>query len=178
VSAADTLLAFATPLPFLESGCAAAVAPAIDRWRDGDIAPAADLLCAAYPPEIASLFTPHGRAAEWRTYITVLVKLAPCGVFRREWSRVIRDGDALLGAALMTLVAPGTAHLAQLAVRPDVQRQGLATRLVREAAAAARAAGCLELTLLVARGNEPARRLYASLGFTQRNPARMGTGAL
>lgn len=181
---ADALLVFAMPLETrgeapavdapagVESGCAA---PVIDRWRDGDIARVAELLCAAYPPQLASLFTSYGSAAEWRTYVTVLVKLSPCGAFQREWSRVVRDGDAVLGAALLTFVAPATAHLAQLAVRPDVQRRGLATRLVLEAAAAARATGCRELTLLVARENEPARRLYESLGITLRHHVRTGT---
>jgi len=169
MTAADRLLVFAAPLPLPEPGHTAAAGPAIDRWRDGDIGRATALLSAAYPPAIAALFTPRGSAAEWRTYVTVLVRLGPCGIFQHEWSRVIRDdAGELLGVALVTRVAPGTAHLAQLAVRPDVQRGGLATRLVCDAAAAAHAAGCRELTLLVARGNEPARRLYESLGFTAR----------
>jgi ribosomal protein S18 acetylase RimI-like enzyme len=144
----------------------AAADRAIDAWRDGDAARAAVLLRDAYPPEIGRLFAPHGTATEWRLYVTALVMLGPCGAFDPRLSRVIREGDALVAAALVTIPAPGIAHLAQLAVRPDVRRRGLAARLVRDVVAAATEDGRPELTLQMATTNLPARRLYESLGFT------------
>lgn len=166
MSPADALVELASPLDRVAEAGPVLMGAPTDAWTDGDMAPAAALLRAAYPQDLGSLFATRGTAAEWRAYVALLVTLGPCGVFQREWSRVIRDGGGLLGVALMTWMAPRTAHLAQLAVRPDAQRRGLARRLVQESAAAARAAGCRELTLLVARRNEPARRLYESLGFT------------
>lgn len=141
----------------------------VDHWREGDIARAAELLHASYPLEIGRHFAPRGTPAEWLRYVTALATQGPCGVFHPQSTRVVRDRDAMRGLALMTRVAPATAHLAQLAVRPDSRRWGLATRLVQEAAALSHAAGCRELTLLVAAANESARRLYESLGFIEKS---------
>jgi ribosomal protein S18 acetylase RimI-like enzyme len=137
----------------------------LDGWRDGDVERAAALLHAAYPPDAARDFAPGGRLDEWRRYVATLLDEAPYGVVDRTLTRVVRDGDALRGLALVTFMPPSTAHLAQLAIRPDCQRQGLATRLVREVQALADANGRQELTLLVADSNRPARCLYESLGF-------------
>lgn len=138
-----------------------------DPWRDGDIELATSLLHGAYPRDIGRHFAPNGTRAEWLRYVTVLVTQGPCGMFSQTLTRVAREGAAMRGLAMMTLASPTIAHLAQLAVRTDARRQGLATALVRDAAANAAAAGCDRLTLLVASSNAPARRLYASLGFTE-----------
>jgi ribosomal protein S18 acetylase RimI-like enzyme len=139
--------------------------PAADAWRPDDLPRAAVLLHASYTHDIGRYFAPHGSAVEWLRYVTALVTDSPCGTFTPGLTRVVRDGAVLRALALVTLVAPATAHLAQLAVRPDARRHGVATLLVEDVSAAAAAAGCTELTLLVADTNTPARRLYESLGF-------------
>ena len=54
-------------------------------------------------------------------------------------------------------------HLVQIQIVPDLQSQGIATRLIEQLIAEARAAGA-RLRLNVLRAN-PARRLYERLGF-------------
>jgi ribosomal protein S18 acetylase RimI-like enzyme len=138
-----------------------------DPWRPEDLPGAAALLHASYTHEIGRHFAPHGTAIEWLRYVTALVTEHPCGAFSPELTRVIRDAGALRALALVTRVSPGTAHLAQLVVRADARRQGVATRLLNDVSEAAAAAGCTELTLLVAEVNAPARKLYESLGFAE-----------
>jgi ribosomal protein S18 acetylase RimI-like enzyme len=134
-------------------------------WRDGDAAAMAALLQASYSDDAGRHFAPDGN---WHRYVTGLVEQAGCGVFDHSLTRLVRDEGGLSGAALMTCVAPATAHLAQLAVRPEARGRGLAWRLVREAAARAAGAGKTELTLLVGEQNRVARHLYAAMGFTTR----------
>jgi ribosomal protein S18 acetylase RimI-like enzyme len=134
-------------------------------WRDGDIQQVAALLDASYEAEAGRHFAPTGN---WEKYTTGLVEQAGCGVFDTTLTRVVRGDAGLRGGVLVTNVGPTTAHIAQIAVHPDWRGRGLASRLLCEAANRSAAAGKTELTLLVGEQNEPARRLYASLGFTQK----------
>jgi ribosomal protein S18 acetylase RimI-like enzyme len=138
-----------------------------DAWTPEDLPRAAVLLHASYTHDIGRHFAPHGTALEWLRYVTALVTDSPCGAFSPDLTRVLRDDAGLRALALVTRVSPQTAHLAQLAVRADARRHGLATLLVNDVSAAAAAAGCTELTLLVAAENVPARRLYDALGFAE-----------
>jgi ribosomal protein S18 acetylase RimI-like enzyme len=138
-----------------------------DGWRHGDIARAAALLEAAYSPDAARYFAPNGTLDEWHRYVATMVNQAPCGVLDASLTRVVRDGDRLQALALVTFMSPSTAHLAQLAISPEWRRRGRARHLVREVQSLAVQAGFQQLTLLVARSNDPARRLYESLGFSQ-----------
>jgi [ribosomal protein S18]-alanine N-acetyltransferase len=56
-------------------------------------------------------------------------------------------------------------HINTLAVRADVRRRGLATRLMRHVFEEAVAAGARQATLEVRRSNVAALRLYEGLGF-------------
>jgi len=139
--------------------------PAADAWRDGDLEAVAALLEASYTRDGGLHFAPAGN---WEKYATGLVEQAGCGVFDTSLTRLARGDDGLHGAILVTAVSPTTAHVAQLAVHPAYRGRGLASQLTREAALRAAAAGRSELTLLVGDQNEPARRLYRSIGFTQK----------
>jgi ribosomal protein S18 acetylase RimI-like enzyme len=139
-----------------------------DGWRDDDVEPAAALLCAAYTPEAARHFAPHGSAGEWRRYVRNLVDHTGCGILDPWSTRVVRSGNRMTGLVLVTAVGPTTAHVAQLAVHPDHRRQKLAQRLIDEASALAASTGREEITLLVGESNIAARRLYERLGFTRR----------
>ncbi|MEZ5290608.1 MAG: GNAT family N-acetyltransferase [Vicinamibacterales bacterium] len=138
-------------------------------WDVRDLDATADLLRASYPAlESSRPFAPTGLRAEWQQYVGDLVLGAGCGTFRPSWSVAVPGEDqALDGVALVTVVGDGTAHLAQLAVRPSFRKAGLATAMVAAASARARQAGCQRLTLLVGRDNVGARRLYARLGFAE-----------
>jgi ribosomal-protein-alanine N-acetyltransferase len=58
-------------------------------------------------------------------------------------------------------------HILNLAVAPERRRQGLAARLLDAALMLARRGGLSAVTLEVRPGNEAARQLYRSFGFTE-----------
>jgi ribosomal protein S18 acetylase RimI-like enzyme len=148
-----------------DSSSAGASALACDAWRDGDLEQVAALLDASYETDAGRHFAPTGN---WEKYTTGLVEQAGCGVFDTTLTRVVRGDAGLRGVILVTTVSPTTAHIAQIAVHPDWRGRGFASHLLREAAGRSARVGKTELTLLVSEQNEPARRLYASLGFTQK----------
>lgn len=60
-------------------------------------------------------------------------------------------------------------HVRNLAVHPDSRRRGIGTRLLAQVFRVAAEQGALRATLVVRASNEPARRLYASAGFQERD---------
>jgi GNAT superfamily N-acetyltransferase len=139
-----------------------------NAWLDADFPGAAALLKASYSSDAGRHFAPGGTVAEWVRYLSGVVHQAGCGQLDRLATRVARDEYGLQALALITSISGKTAHLAQLAVHPDARGCGVALRLVREALACAAQEGRSAMTLLVGEHNDTARRLYASLGFTER----------
>jgi ribosomal protein S18 acetylase RimI-like enzyme len=139
-------------------------------WTPADAVAALRLLARAYHNVPgAACFAPHGRLGEWAHYLGQLTRTAVCGACMPEASFVAADpmGNDLLGLVLTTRISATTAHVAQLAVDPSAARHGLGRRLLAAACAAARAAGCETVTLLVAAENQPACGLYRGAGFVQ-----------
>ena len=132
-----------------------------------DVTAVASLLHASYAPGAALHFAPHGTMEEWTSYAKGLVDQRACGVVDPDATRVVGDERGLQALALVTSIAPETAHLAQLAVRPDCRGRRLAATLLEEACGRAAASGKAQMTLLVGESNAAARRLYESRGFTQ-----------
>lgn len=58
-------------------------------------------------------------------------------------------------------------HINNLAVRPELRGQGLASRLLAEVMGEADRLGATSATLEVRRSNTPARQLYAKAGFVE-----------
>ncbi|MFZ9629681.1 MAG: ribosomal protein S18-alanine N-acetyltransferase [Ilumatobacteraceae bacterium] len=94
-------------------------------------------------------------------------------VFRSEIARVprgdrhylvLRRGGALLGYGGL-MFAVDEAHVTNVAVSPDHQRQGLATRVLAELSWHAVARGSVGLTLEVRVSNVAAQGLYRRFGF-------------
>lgn len=139
-----------------------------DGWRHADLAAGARLLQEAYPLDTGRHLAPDGTLADWTSYVAGIVGQAGCGLLDTAATRVLRDGDALQGLALVTSLANETAHLAQLAVHPGSRRRGLAASLLREVLTVAARNGKDVITLLVSERNEAAMRLYHSLGFVER----------
>lgn len=140
-------------------------------WRPDDAADAVRLLADAYRGESAAeCFAPHGRLEEWARYVGQLLHTPGCGHFLPVGTAVARERlwNTLAGLAMVTDLAPGVAHLAQMAVAPTMRGTGLGARLLAHAMDAAADAGRHTMTLLVAEDNAPARRLYESAGFTER----------
>lgn len=91
--------------------------------------------------------------------------VAPRGTLWVAWD----DGEALGCVALLEL-APDTAELKRMYVRPESRGRGVARRLVEHAIAAATARGYSRLRLGTLPHMSAAQQLYTRLGF-QRVPA-------
>src|SRR5262245_37687785 len=140
---------------------------AAEGWRDGDLLPAAELLRIAYGDH-GRHFAPRGTPTEWEHYTRGLVERPGCGDLEPTLSRVVRDAGTMVALVLTTRVAPGTIHLAQVAVHPGRRREGFARTLVDEACRLAQPRAARQATLLVGDKNAAARKLYASMGFEPR----------
>lgn len=100
----------------------------------------------------------------------------PYDAFRRElklpFSRILAarnngpEGPPLLGYCVLWVIRD-EAHILNLAVHPDVRRQGVASTVLRSAIDSARAQGARILYLEVRRSNEGAQKLYEGFGFKQ-----------
>ncbi len=77
---------------------------------------------------------------------------------------VCRQGGVLVGHAVM-MMAVDEAHLLNITIVPERQRQGLGGELLRHAMAVARGHGATRMLLEVRPSNAPAQALYRSFGF-------------
>jgi ribosomal protein S18 acetylase RimI-like enzyme len=136
-------------------------------WAHADADDTARLLRESYRDN-GALFAPTNAHAEWREYVSALVEQTGCGVLSPELSRAIVIGGRLQAVALVTMLGTGTAHLAQLAVHPDLRRNGVARALAADVFTAAARAGYVRMSLLVASENDAARSLYRDLGLGER----------
>jgi ribosomal protein S18 acetylase RimI-like enzyme len=135
-----------------------------EAWAPDDIARAACLLQASYGPS-GKAFAAHGRIDEWERYVRNLVEYPACGHFDAAATRVLRDGDRLLGLVMVTALGPGMAHIAQVAVHPASRGQGLAGRLLDDAIAYVTSQGLPRVSLLVRDTVADANALYQHRGF-------------
>lgn len=141
--------------------------PVSEPWCAADRFATADLLMRAYA-EDRSLrpFARQGTPEDWLDYVDALTMRPGCGIFSPQASVVMREGGALVGVALVTSIGQTTAHLAQLAVAPQMRGRGLARALLSAARVSAdRVLRASRISLLVSTANTPALRLYARAGF-------------
>jgi len=131
------------------------------RWRIEDSLATAALFGRAYESQIATRpFAPLGTQEQWFGYINELT----CGAYGTilpEASVCLTAGpDKLTAVAIVTRVGESTAHLAQLAVDPQMRRKRLGMQLMEMVSAAAARVGCRRLTVIVAGVNRPARSMF------------------
>jgi ribosomal protein S18 acetylase RimI-like enzyme len=138
-----------------------------EGWREEDLLDAAELLRTAYG-EQGRHFAPRGTLNEWEHYARGLVERPGCGDLEPSITRVVRDAGHMIALVLATRIAPGTIHLAQVAVHPGRRREGFGRRLVDEACRLAQPRAARQATLLVGEKNTAARTLYTSMGFEPR----------
>lgn len=97
---------------------------------------------------------------------------------RRSLRRALRSSSILLWVALHGEMVSGSlvlftrhgsarARIYSVGVHPRARGQGYARRLIAASQRAARDRGCREVSLEVRQDNTAARRLYASLGYTE-----------
>jgi [ribosomal protein S18]-alanine N-acetyltransferase len=81
---------------------------------------------------------------------------------------VVRTPELSVAGYCATWFLLPEVHINNLAIRPELRRQGLATRLLGRVLQSAADAGGERATLEVRRSNHAARRLYEGLGFRVR----------
>jgi len=140
----------------------------VTEWSGEGLSEAADLLRAAYG-ETGRIFAPHNQPHEWEEYVVNLVRDPACGVYSPRLSRALPHGGGLGALAIVTVISHQTAHLAQIAVHPSLQRRGIAQQLIDDVLRQVRETGLSRISLLVGDDNDPARALYARLGFEERD---------
>jgi len=84
-----------------------------------------------------------------------------------RYNRVVRDERGRLLGYVFCAFAGGELHVNKIAVAPECRRSGLATRLMDEVFAHARAVRAEEIYLEVRVSNAPARLFYEELGFVE-----------
>lgn len=84
------------------------------------------------------------------------------------------EGDDPLGCAAFQTIAPDTAELKRVFVRPEARRRGVARALTEHAIETIRAGGYSRVRLGTQSTATGAQRLYESLGFTRIEPYRKG----
>ncbi len=98
-------------------------------------------------------------------------------IFRREIispisrllvARVSRERCGLVAGYLVYWHVADEIHLHNIAVRKDMKRQGIASRLLAETIRRSRLKGARWLTLEVRRSNQAAQRFYDKFGFSVR----------
>lgn len=141
-------------------------ASTLRSWDVRDLDATAALFAASYGADRHRPFAGQGTLPEWRAYTRDITLTEGCGRFRLSVSRVVPGAHgALDGVALVTDLGDGSAHLAQLAVRPDARGRGLGRGLLEAVLDGATRGGFARLTLLVSRANPAARALYLAHGF-------------
>jgi len=141
----------------------------VRTFDHADTTAVTDLLVASYDAvDPLRPFAKTGRRDEWVEYVAQLTCANGCGTFEPAMSPVTPcEFGGLDGAALVTRIAPGVAHLAQVAVHPVVRGRKIGSQLLRDVMTSAQRQGCGRLTLLVSERNEAAGRLYERLGFAE-----------
>jgi ribosomal-protein-alanine N-acetyltransferase len=84
----------------------------------------------------------------------------------RRFHALVLRGPALVGYCVFQLVADEL-HVHNVTVAPERRRNGLARRMLEHAFDVGRAAGARVALLEVRETNQPARALYAALGFDE-----------
>ena len=131
-----------------------------------DVDEVATFLRAVYEGHLEQQFGMHvGSAEDWTDYVTAIWKGAN-GTYIPLASWLTRDEAGIAGASLASHWM-GAPLLAEIGVRKDRRGQGIARDLLAATTNALVDLGYDRLALYVTIGNDPAIRLYESLGFRQ-----------
>lgn len=80
---------------------------------------------------------------------------------------ILAEVDGRICGYVLFWLLPGSIDIHNLAIATDYRRLGIARLLMHQVVAAAGAQSATRVTLEVRQSNEPAKRLYFSLGFVQ-----------
>lgn len=140
----------------------------LEPWEESNAGEAARLIVSAYRSHVDSEINDQYRTEPGsRRFLANIVLYPGCGVFQRSASFAarIRASGELCGISLASLVAPGTGHITQICVAPELQNAGVGRALLSHSLEELRRQGCHEVSLTVTADNLPAVRLYQKMGF-------------
>ena len=143
-------------------------AVAYERWLDGYLDRAAELITDAYRNHVDSRINDQYRSvAGARRFLYNTSQHPGCGVFFHDAAVVARERRArgLCGMSLATLVQPRVGHITQLCVAPHMRRRGVGYELLRRSIEAFRGHGCEAVSLTVTGSNRGPVGLYERVGF-------------
>jgi ribosomal protein S18 acetylase RimI-like enzyme len=140
----------------------------LDAWKPWNLTEAAELMQRAHSGGVDAEMNELYRTSEGcRALLTNVLRHGGCGSAVLEASVIARERPSgrAVGFAVVTETSPRHAHLAQLAVSPRFQRQGVSRRLLSHVYERLSHLGFDTLSLMVSAGNDRALRLYRSVGF-------------
>ena len=138
----------------------------LEPWRGTDLYEAGGLMQAAYEGTADGEINALYRTAEGCCGVLEdILNQGGCGSLVTEASALARDRGQAIGFVIVTEIAPQQGHLAQVAVLPAYQRQGIGRLLVRHSLARLAMLRFDTLSLIVSRANQPALRLYQAVGL-------------
>jgi ribosomal protein S18 acetylase RimI-like enzyme len=138
----------------------------LEPWRRAHLGTAGALMQAAYAGtvdvEINGLYR---HVEDCCSVLDNLVNQGGCGTLVADASALAYHRGQAVGFVVVTEIAPRQGHLAQVAVLPAYQRQGIGHHLVRYSLARLATLHFDTLSLIVSRANDHALRLYQALGL-------------
>lgn len=137
-------------------------------WREGDLSPAARLICEAYRNHPDSAINDQYRTTQGSLrFLNNIVRYAGCGAFVPQASFVLIDraSHELAALVLSSRVSERSGHITQVCVHPAFRRRGVARFLLAEAADSFARLGAAEISLTVTEANSDAIQLYRTEGY-------------
>jgi ribosomal protein S18 acetylase RimI-like enzyme len=127
---------------------------------------AAAIMQAAYAGGVdAEICQPYRTTAGCRVVLDAILNQGSCGSPVTAASAMARHRGRGVGCIVITETLPRQAHLAQVAVLPEYQRQGIGRRLLDYSMARLAERQFETLSLIVSRANDRAFRLYQRMRF-------------
>jgi len=140
----------------------------LEPWREMHVHEAAAIMQAAYQTTVdVELNMLYRTVAGCRSVLDNLQQQGGCGPLVAEASVFARSGGQGIGFVVVTEIAPRQGHLAQVAVLPAYQRQGVGRMLVNHCVSQLAARHFDTLSLIVSRANQRAFRLYQTMGMQE-----------
>jgi len=140
----------------------------IEPWEERHLDESAAVMQAAYQETVDVELNVLYRTVEGCSSILEnLLLQGGCGPLVAEASVFARSRGQGIGFIVVTEIAPRQGHLAQVAVLPAYQRQGVGRRLVQHCLTRLATYHFDTLSLIVSRANQRAFRLYQAMGLQE-----------
>jgi GNAT superfamily N-acetyltransferase len=140
----------------------------LEPWQGAHLREAASIMQAAYHATVdVELNQLYGTAEGCSLVLDNLLHQGGCGPLVAEASAFARHRGQGIGFVVVTEIAPRQGHLAQVAVLPAYQRQGVGRLLVHYCLSRLVARQFDTLSLIVSRANQRAFKMYRAVGLQE-----------